>query len=622
MKPFRMRIVFTLLAACYLLSLVPTAAVAQKRRNWPQWGQNPQHQGAVDVAGQDLDGQLADLIYDPFVAQEQAEQGGNLLVHYQVPLVHENDVFMAFKTGTFVSCDPPGSGEPFPCGTDAWNSQIWNEKRFHWEGGHLVEKWSFASDWKPEPDGGFLGGWEPVFHAVIVGEFLYVPGFGGTIFKLRSGSGAVVARINPFGDMIDPNTFVAGPLSADARGNVYYNTIQLGPEDPWSTNVVGSWLIKVARDDRTSRVSYTTLVPGAPTMCTGVFQSSQLPWPPSPTAQPSEGACGSQRPGLNVAPAIAPDGTIYTVSRAHFSSRYSYVVAVNPDLTPKWAASLRDHLDDGCGVLLDINPSPTTILPNGCRFGASSGVDPQTNQAPAGRVIDQSSSSPTVLPDGGVLYGAYTRYNYARGHLFKFSSAGGFLAAYDFGWDMTPAVYSHGGTYSIAIKDNHYDVGAYCEPFQNPTVCVEAPPGPFYITQLTADLTSEWTFQNTNTLSCSRNPDGTLTCVDDHPGGFEWCINAPAIDQDGIVYANSEDGNLYAIDQGGTLHQRLFLNLAVGAAYTPLAIAPSGLIYTENDGHLFAVGTGGGGIGHRGGHGGTHRNDTRHLDRDHDSDIQ
>jgi hypothetical protein len=133
----------------------------------------------------------------------------------------------------------------------------------------------------------------------LLGEFLYVPGFGGTIFKLRSGSSALVARINPFGDMIDPNTFVAGPFSADARGNVYYNTIQLDPDAPWSTNVVGSWLIMIACDDRTSRVSYTTLVPGAPMMCTGVFQSSQLPWPRSPTAQPSEGYCGSQRPGLN-----------------------------------------------------------------------------------------------------------------------------------------------------------------------------------------------------------------------------------------------------------------------------------------------------------------------------------
>jgi hypothetical protein len=59
-----------------------------------------------------------------------------------------------------------------------------------------------------------------------------------------------------------------------------------------------------------------------------------------------------------------------------------------------------------------------------------------------------------------------------------------------------------------------------------------------------------------------------------------------------VVYANSEDGNLYAINQGGTLKSNLFLDLALGAAYTPLAIEPEpdGRIYTENKGRLFVVG--------------------------------
>jgi len=32
------------------------------------------------------------------------------------------------------------------------------------------------------------------------------------------------------------------------------------------------------------------------------------------------------------------------------------------------------------------------------------------------------------------------------------------------------------------------------------------------------------------------------------------------------------------------------LQLALGAAYTPLTIGPDGKIYTQNDGHLFVVG--------------------------------
>lgn len=583
-------------AVCCLLVLVtmqhaPTTTLAQSDTSWPQWGKDPQHAGFISVVGQPINRQLADLIYDPFVAQEQAEEEGDLLAHYQVPILHGNDVFMAFKTGRYISCNPPGSGIPpageTACGPFAWESQIFNERRYHWQGGALVQKWNFQSDWKPM-SADLVGEWEPVFHAVLAGDFVYVPNAGGTISKVDKGDGTEISRINPFGSIVDPNTFVAGPLTADAAGNIYYNVLQLNPLNPFA-DPPGSWLVKVATDDTASKVAYTTLVAGAPTTCLRTFTSAQLPWPPSPSAVPTSSSCGPQRPGVNVAPAIAPDGTIYTVSRTHRNSFYSYMVAVNADLTPKWATSMRDLLNDGCGFLVPIGTTPTT--PNACRMGQpANGVDPATNRPGAARVIDPSSSSPTVLPDGSVAYGAYTRYNVARGHLMKFSSSGAFLAAYDFGWDSTAATFSHDGTYSIVIKDNHYDVGRYCNPFQNAQFCQPLPQGPYFITQLKANLGAEWKFKNTNTQSCTRNPDGTLTCVSNHPNGFEWCINAPAIDANGVVYANSEDGNLYTINQGGTERQRKFLNLAIGAAYTPLSISGGGLTYTENDGHMFVVG--------------------------------
>jgi len=145
-------------------------------------------------------------------------------------------------------------------------------------------------------------------------------------------------------------------------------------------------------------------------------------------------------------------------------------------------------------------------------------------------------------------------------------------------------------------------------------LCPPAPQGPYYITQLSPSMTPEWKFRNTNTQSCSRNPDGTLTCSTTHPNGFEWCINAPAVDRNGVVYANSEDGNLYSINPNGTEKQRIFLNLAIGAAYTPLSLSADGLIYTENDGHLFVVGDGGRDVDHGGGHDGSARNGTRRVD--------
>src|SRR5258708_15307997 len=127
-------------------------ALAQS--NWPQWGQNPQHQGFVDVVGQSITSRLANIVYDQFVPQEQQDQGGSLLAHYQATILHENDAYMMFKSGTYTLDDGINTATH-------WNSQIWNEKRLHWEGGALVEKWTFQSDWKPEP-ADLVGGWEPV----------------------------------------------------------------------------------------------------------------------------------------------------------------------------------------------------------------------------------------------------------------------------------------------------------------------------------------------------------------------------------------------------------------------------------------------------------------------------
>jgi hypothetical protein len=498
---------------------------------------------------------------------------------------------MEFKTGPFKT-------------PDNWDSQTWHEKRLDWgPQGKLLTTWNFVSDWKPEPNGPGngqsskrdrlgLGGWEPVFHGALANGFVYVPGAGGTIFKLNQEDGSVVSRINPFGGALDPQTFTAGPISADDAGNLYYNAIKLDATDPWGgsngTDVVDSWLVKAAADDSTATVSYKSLVPGAPTTCTTTYTNAQAPWPP-PGVAPLTGACGSQRVGLNVTPAISPDGrTIYSVTRAHLRTRYSYLVAVNQaDLSPKWAASLRGRLGDaahplgdGCGVFLPIDGGVAPAY--GCRTGTpADGRDPATSETTAGRVHDASSSSPTVAPDGSVFYGAYSRYNAARGHTFKFSSSGDFLGSFRFGWDSTPAIYQHGGTYSVVIKDNKYAApgmpGAGVPPDES-----------FFISQLKAGLTPagstdyasaiEWSFQNKNFVP------------PDNPNGFEWCINAPAVDANGVVYANSEDGSVYAINQGGTLNKKVFLRIAIGAAYTPLSIAADGKLYTENDGHMFVLG--------------------------------
>jgi hypothetical protein len=58
---------------------------------------------------------------------------------------------------------------------------------------------------------------------------------------------------------------------------------------------------------------------------------------------------------------------------------------------------------------------------------------------------------------------------------------------------------------------------------------------------------------------------------------------------------NSEDGNTYELPQGNcgvftASTGKMFLNSAVGAAYTPLSIGSDGKAYTQNNGQLFVVG--------------------------------
>jgi hypothetical protein len=388
----------------------------------------------------------------------------------------------------------------------------------------------------------------------------------------------VLQRINPF-PTVDPNTFVSGGVTVDGGGFVYWNVLQFDP----TTFENRGFLVKAAPWGQTWTVDYETLIPGAPAELDSCFTSfaflnprPPLPWPPAADALPPKFRCGRQRPGVNITPAIGPDGTIFTASVADFKTAYSYIVALRPNLSLKWATSLRGLVNDGCGV--HRTDSPEGDVQCSDTFSAI-GVDPTTNLPPALAVTNISSSSPVALPDGGVMYGADDNYNFSRGHLVKLDRNGALSGTYTFGWDSTPAIYRHDDTYSIVIKDNHYETD-----------------GPFNITQLSKDLQVEWTFQNTSTQACVRQPDGTLQCSDttpdglEHPNGFEWCVNAPAVDARGNVYVNAEDGFVYEIGQGGVLKAQTFLNQALGAAYTPIALDPAGRVYALNNGELTVLG--------------------------------
>jgi len=190
--------------------------------------------------------------------------------------------------------------------------------------------------------------------------------------------------------------------------------------------------VKVAPDGGISTVSYTTLIADAPTFCHTAFGRRELPWPPILMRQRQRWRASRNGRRLNIAPAVAlmelsiRSPWPITLRR----TAYAYVVALNADLTLKWAASMRDRLSDGCGV----------VLPIAAQAGAA--TEPplmastrQRTKRRRAASFDQSSSTPVIAPEAACCTGAYTRYNYDRGHLFQFSTQGEFLGSYDFGWD-------------------------------------------------------------------------------------------------------------------------------------------------------------------------------------------
>ena len=159
-------------AWCGASLVLTTSSVRAQSAAWPQWAQNPQHTGFLNVVGQNLNQNLANIVYDPLVEVEmqavvpvQGEKA--LLVHYQTPLVDGDDVFMESKAGKY--------------STKTYSTQTWHQNRFTWQGGQLVKIWTFDTDWvAPGSQNDF---WEPVYHAALANGFLYDPGAGGTIFN-------------------------------------------------------------------------------------------------------------------------------------------------------------------------------------------------------------------------------------------------------------------------------------------------------------------------------------------------------------------------------------------------------------------------------------------------------
>lgn len=610
--------------------------------DWTQQGSShARAAGCLDVAPL---GQVVRRIrLDPHVADEVADaaafgfgdgtpEGGAYLARLQQPLIVGDDVYVGARGGTWTRCDSVG---PFDaCGPDLWDDITWIERAYHWQGSELALAWEFTSDWKPAPDVLTAGPWEPLFQPAVSGDFLYVPGRGGRMHKIRRATGALITTIpSPVdagaGSPVDLDTFVTGAVSVrPADGGVYYHVTALNAASP-NGSPRGSWLVRVDAGDRVATASIPSLIAGFPepegcdfrfdfVRFTPIGVNPPLPWPPSPDATPPVFGCRPARAVLNASPTLSPDGSsVVVLARDHGNPNYTFVARVDArTLHPLGSSFLKDHILDDCGVI-----TPATAQPGDtqddlhCRAGTPLGRERLTNLPVAPNGNDLANSSMTIGLDGRIYVPTYTRYDNERGHLLVLDAAGAHLGSYNFGWNQTPALNQPPGAtlgateYGIVLNDSHYDAAPfYLTQLRNASApltvewsttpdshrfCTRAEGGPegesgvscTDLPVLTGGSTGQWN------RSCHTDASGAATCRAVPPGGapFDFVTRTAYITHDGHVIAARSDGLLYEFSSEGGLLSTVRIGSAMGQSDIPVSVDARGRLYAMTLGELVIV---------------------------------
>jgi Bacterial Ig-like domain (group 3)/Divergent InlB B-repeat domain len=390
--------------------------------------------------------------------------------------------------------------------------------------------------------------WIPVYQPVLAtgsfGTRLYYPGPGGTVYFIdnpdSSSHSVPVQRVfyTSLADYLanasafNSTVFINTPITADAGGTIFFGfRVQGTAPAPLNTTQSG-----FARIDPDGNALY--VLAGTAAADPNIAFDSH-----------------------NSAPALSNDGTtVYVPVKSATDEFYGYLLGLDATtLSTKYRVFLkdpRDHLNN------------------------------------AG-ILDLSTASPTVAPDGDVYFGIYVNGNGSRGFLLRFS---GDLAVEKtpggFGWDYTPAIvpasmvplYTGSSTYLIFSKYNNYATGDG--------------DGVNRIALLDPNATQIDPHPSANGLVEMRE---VLTAIGPKPesedSSFpyavrEWCINTAAVNPaTNSVFAPSEDGHLYRWNLAtNSLEQAAVLTSGIGEPYVPTVIGPDGTVYTLNGGTLFALG--------------------------------
>ncbi len=401
---------------------------------------------------------------------------------------------------------------------------------------------------------------QPVYDPVT--DRVYFPGPGGTLDYIAhpdnpgSSTPTVVqeafyglANYTANESAYNSSIYINTGLMVDGSGNVYFGFTETGT-NPSGINDGG-----FARITPSGTATYTLAY-------SAVGQTNDGNWNPT----------------LGQTPALSNDGsTVYFgVSDSGYSLNVnnesdSYLVALN---STTMAAQDSVHL-----------------------------IDPGTGLG--AMLIDESTASPMVAPDNTVFLGVFPNintYNGSRGFLLHFS--GNLQTEYTpgaFGWDDTPSIiptsmvpsYTGSSSYLILTKYNNYANAEVGEPYGGNGVNQIAILDP-YNTQLDPNYDANPNLQVMAQVMAIASPSPDLPNAEagDPDAVREWCTNGTVVDPaTDSVYINNEDGYTYQWNLGtGLIANAVQVTSGVGVPYTPTAIAPNGVIFSDNGGTLFALG--------------------------------
>lgn len=403
--------------------------------------------------------------------------------------------------------------------------------------------WTLGTDYVLPPHT-----WVPGYSPGLVGNRVYFAGAGGTVYYRDNVDAAIgdTGHVTFFGlaayqanrAAFDATVFVNTAIVGDANGNIYFGfrtsgTPPLGLQSG------------IARIDAFGNGSWVS-------------------------AAAASGDAIITRVPHQAAPALSADGQTLYVAVADGGGANAYLLGLDP-------ATL---------TLKQAQPG----VPMRARL-----QDPRNSSN--AQILDESSASPMVGPDGDVYYGVMGNpFNGSRGWLLHFSAdLTQTRTPGAFGWDNTAAVvpknavpsYTGASPYLVFSKYNNY-------------AGTDGGDGVNKIAVLDPNATMVEPHPSSNGLLVMKEvltiagptPDADLTSQ--FPNAVrEWCINAAAVDPfTKAVVANSEDGKVYRWDlTTNTLSQAVTLSPGVGEAYTSTVIGPDGTVYATNWAILNAVGT-------------------------------